>query len=430
VIPLSLILPPLYKEQREFVYAPQKYLTYICARRGGKSFAIRMRIIKRCLEEKNKTHVYVAPTFSPNVEMMYEAIAFNEGLKPYIYRAKRFPVPTIEFTSGSILYLKSFERPDNLRGLGISGDCYMDECNEIENEAEFWSAVRPIISAPHYGSLVLCGQFRGQNWYYDKLWKPGQTPNDKYKSWVVTPEKIPWYKTAKGKDDLLDAQTQLTKRGFQVEYLCYVLANSSAAHDPDDIQNCVKKVITRPLPKILVAGFDVGGKVDPAALTILDVANSQVVYSFAWKTGTKHEQQAMELFKTLQRFNCRSVIIDVTGNATGGHGPPDAVLKYYREALNGIHTYELSINESLKRTLVENFDLALQQNLISIPKENTELITQMMELEYHYRHSRYFYNAPRNHHDDVYFSCVYAWYGKLKRFYSNPNSGNVGPLFG
>jgi glutathione peroxidase-family protein len=111
--------------------------------------------------------------------------------------------------NGSIIYLRSADNPDSIRGIGLDY-VVLDEAADISEEA--WKAViRPTLSDKE-GSAMIISTPKGRGWLYD-VYNNAKHLND-WASWQFT--------TAEGgivsQEELAQAQIDLDERTYKQEY--------------------------------------------------------------------------------------------------------------------------------------------------------------------------------------------------------------------
>jgi hypothetical protein len=214
----------------------------VCAgRRFGKSFLSGAEIlnaaigIDRISGERNKkqTVVYVAPTYAMGKQIMFKWLK-EYSPKGYIRKINESEL-LIEFRNDSIIYIKSSENYDSMRGLSLSF-VVLDEVADIESEA--WQLVlRPALS-DQKGRAMFIGTPKGTNWFYDMylLGKSGE--RDAWKSWTYT--------TLQGgnvdESEILEARKDLSPRDFKQEYEASFEALSNKVIDLFDRELNVRPV--------------------------------------------------------------------------------------------------------------------------------------------------------------------------------------------
>lgn len=404
--------------QRNVVFAEERILSVFAGRRWGKTFTFLNRAAYKCLKARNFQYWYVAPVYAQAKEQ-YDRFIGNPALAKYIERAVMQPYPVIHFMNGSRLAFRTFDRPANLRGSGLN-EIWCDEIQSGYEEKDFWPVVRPLISDKR-GTLVVSGQFRGKNWYYDQIFVPGQEgPNKRpgYKSWRFPSSSGLVYSSDAGKEELEIVKQQIPRRVYEVEYECLPIANEAAVFDHEDLARAKRGTVKDASSySMAVAGLDLGRVVDPSAVVVIDGKLRQVVYAGKRPLGEKHEIGAQYAASVARRFNNCQIVVDTTGGATGGRaGNNDAHVQFYRKTCPTMRAF--TINRDNKERLITNLSLALEQGKLAIPAEFEDLHKELASYEYKVsKNGIVTYQGPGGHDDDMVIALALAWEGCLRGWY-------------
>ena len=252
-----------------------------CGRRWGKTFSALSYLVKSALLNPLAESSYVGKTYKLAYKM-FRKISCNAGVRRFIKTQKQQPSPHIEWTNGHVTWFFSGDRPDNLRGDGLTL-CIADEAAHMP-ERLITEVLMPTM-LDHGGTLVLMSTFRGRNWYYDWHTKGTTYPNaDDVCAWLNPTSSAVWAQTDRGRRDLRRMQSRLPDTVWQQECECVVDANQAATFRDADIGRC-----TRGAPRTPRAGFgyvlayDSGKSSDPGAIIILECSASvdkcSVVYA-------------------------------------------------------------------------------------------------------------------------------------------------------
>lgn len=153
----------LTKPQAVILSNPKRFKVVNAGRRFGKSWLCGAAILD-VVSQPNRKVWYVAPTWD-----MAKQIMWDDWLKRYVPRDWIQDVNKIDktyiFKNGSILYVKSADNPEHLRGTGIDL-VIMDECSTMNADA--YTVIRPSLSDKHYqGRAIFVSTPKGLNWFYD-----------------------------------------------------------------------------------------------------------------------------------------------------------------------------------------------------------------------------------------------------------------------
>ena len=394
------------KDQQRVITARKRYLALFAGRRWGKTRTILNRGLYRC-RRPGFRWMFVAPVYA-QIEEAFDSLAGNDGLRPFIRKHKLQPFPRIWLTNGSIMSFRSFERPKNIRGRG-EDEVWADEIQDYA-EDDFLSVLQPVIS-DRRGTLGIAGQFRGENWYWERFYVPGQSPDHlTTQSWRFPSSMGLMYEGPEGQAELESTRAITPKAIYNQEYDCIPIANQAAVFDPDDVRACVRGTTSGAVGSTpYIMGVDIARVVDHTAYVVLDARTCSVVKADRFPRGTKHDLCAAKIAQIAANYRAQ-VIIDSTGGATGGKTDrTDEHVKYYRERIPDLREYVWTFTS--KQKLVHNMSLAFEQKKVSIPAECDALIKETLAYEFKRTGDRYVFSAPENQHDDLLSALMMAVMG-------------------
>ena len=159
----------LHPGQLEIFNAPQRFIAVAAGRRFGKSYLAAVKLLIEGLKEENddgfdlqNTGVYyVAPTFQQAKDIMWNLLKrLGHGVIEQAYEN----TAVLKLINGRCIYLKGSDRPETLRGVGLSY-VVMDEYAYMRPEV--WEQIiRPTLADVRGGALFI-GTPAGKNHFYD-----------------------------------------------------------------------------------------------------------------------------------------------------------------------------------------------------------------------------------------------------------------------
>ena len=231
----------LTEPQTAIFQDPTRFRVVVAGRRFGKSYLSGAELINAAIgvnkrtgkQQEKQTVVYIAPTFAMAKQIMWNWL---KDYLPMSYVEKMNSSDlVVEFKNGSLIYLKSAENYDSLRGLSLSF-VVIDEVADIHPDA--WSlVVRPALSDQE-GDALFIGTPKGTNHFYD-WWLQGKNP-----------ERATWnsysYTTIEGgnvsPEEVEEARHDLSPRDFKQEYEASFEALSNRVVDLFDREANVREV--------------------------------------------------------------------------------------------------------------------------------------------------------------------------------------------
>lgn len=411
------------REQIAIITCVARLMGIFACRRWGKTDTFINRCIKRVLEKKVE-YLYISPD-SGLASEQYQRLC--ELLEPWIVHAVSKPWYLIQLSNGSRIHLRTFEEPERLKGLRRIDEIWVDEIQDIPEEP-FWRILRPMLSDVR-GTLIVSGQFRGENWYYEKIYKRGQDLTQNYcRSW-----RFPWqsgliYRTDGGIEELELARADLSEAQFDEMYNCVPIANSKAVFSPYDVDACFL-TDQEPLERYdyerkgkygLI--IDPGGLHDPTKIMTLHDLSKTFVYARDFPLNHNDRLTAMQCVDVARAFSmpqnpCKT-FIDATGGGRGGHteeGEYDKLIEDYEKAFKqaGLPIKRKYFHRVKKPRMIQNAQLDLRDRNIHfaigkhLNKNMQNVKKELKAFEYRVREKTRIieYAAPVGQHDD-YVSCV------------------------
>jgi hypothetical protein len=231
----------LSQPQTDIFTNPARFRVVCAGRRFGKSYLSGAELINASLgispktgkPQHKQTVVYIAPTFAMAKQIMWVWLKDNVPMN-YVVKMNESDL-ILEFKNGSLIYLKSAENYDSLRGLSLSF-VVMDEVADIHPDA--WSlVVRPALSDQEGGALFI-GTPKGTNHFYDWYLQGLDTRRKTWSSFAYT--------TIQGGNvsaaEIEEARMDLSPRDFKQEYEASFEALSNRVVDQFDREKNVREV--------------------------------------------------------------------------------------------------------------------------------------------------------------------------------------------
>lgn len=172
----------LHKKQQEVFVSAARFKVVAAGRRFGKSFLSAIELLINALQDENESGYqlkgkevwYVAPTFQQAKDIMWHLL---KDLGESVIDQALENTATLRLINGRTIKLKGSDRPDTLRGVGVSY-VVLDEYAFMKPEV--WDLIiRPTL-ADVMGSALFIGTPDGKNHFYD-LWLQGR--KEDYEDW-------------------------------------------------------------------------------------------------------------------------------------------------------------------------------------------------------------------------------------------------------
>lgn len=193
--------------QKEIINDNNRFKIIISGRRSGKTMSAITSLAKYS-RYPNKKCMYIAPSYRMAKQIVYDDLYNMLKDRNWLKDVNKSDL-AFTLVNGSMIYLRSADNPDSIRGIGLDY-VVLDEAADISEEA--WKAViRPTLSDKE-GSAMIISTPKGRGWLYD-VYNDAKHLND-WASWQFT--------TAEGgivsEEELAQARIDLDERTYLQEY--------------------------------------------------------------------------------------------------------------------------------------------------------------------------------------------------------------------
>ena len=419
-----------------------RYLTMMAGRGAGKTHGIGCRIKYLTSSYPGFKYVYLGPSTKHGKDV------FNELRCDYDYRKfirsanARDPYPIIKLKNESEVVFRSVARGDILTGGNEHEFCLDESQHRIYTEDLVDAILNPAlrVDSPvgNKGTLLMCGQFRGDDWRKKRFWNYGVStlddgePNpmympNEYRSWRA-PASAGWtYQVAGGPERYEQERQRHIRDGKQSfwdqEFDCLPCSNQYAAFPPDSIDDCSirmpyrlcrsneertkNEVETEPRPGMGYAVVvDPGEVIDPCGVLVGD-ARGNIVAERVYPRGQRMELSARNAALLARKFNNATLVCMANEfRAPGEKG--EAYVTKFREAARefGLTFKDLYEGGGLKKRMIRYLLFGFQDKTVAIAPGCTQLLAQLKAYEYSVSkrpgsEKRMTYSAPDGQHDDL-----------------------------
>ena len=272
----------LHKKQMEVFTSKARFKVCAAGRRGGKTFLSAILLLINALKDKNDEGIelknkevwYIAPTFNQAKDIMW---ALLKDLGKEVIESTLENTATARLINGRRIQLKGADRPDTLRGVGVSY-VVLDEYAFMKPEV--WDLIiRPTL-ADVRGHALFIGTPEGKNHFYD-LWVEAQREDlpewEAFHFCSIDNPKIP-------KEEIEAARRIMSAEAFRQEFEASFEASGSGALDANMLSYADENPYSGGLTYIAVdpAGFSEGEmmtktklkRLDEFAIAVVDVSPS------------------------------------------------------------------------------------------------------------------------------------------------------------
>lgn len=368
-----------------------KYIICCTGRQFGKTFLAINMLLKWALEDNGSTSMFVSPIYSQAKKVFSELVSAiaDTGLTISVNKSELF----VSFINGSVIYFRSGEREDSLRGYTLDY-LIMDEA-AYQKDAVWKTVLRPT-TLVRGKKVLFISTPKGKNWFYEVAMRGYSEEYPKYKTYHATSYDTPFITL----EELEEAKLSLPESIYKQEILAQFIDNGGEVFT--NLQsNCLLDTYpAKQTNEKYFAGLDVGRANDYTVLTILN-SKGQVVRIFRQRQNTWNVIVS-EVVKHLKEFNARCVV------EINGVGDP--IFEQLKKQYPNVEPF--TTTNDTKQNLVEDLILAMNENKLFLPTQNLspELYRELTTFTYEYspKTRRVKYGAQSGFHDDMVMSLALA----------------------
>lgn len=370
----------------------------LAPRQTGKTMLISNELLRASINNKHAVSLCISITLDGSRKIYRDITKAIENTP--VIKKKNDTLLTIEFINGSIIYFRSGEQRDSLRGMTIKngGLLVVDEA-AYQEDTFFYSVLLPMTNV-YRSPVLLTSTPRFKTGFFYTLWQKGKDGDPNIFSFDFTDYDLSKYLP---QELLAQYEQVMPKAQFKSEYLGQFLDGSSVLFEG------FKETI-RPnseITKDLYMGIDwaTGQEQDRTAISIINSNGQQV---FTQSFNDKNTTETIEVIKSIWlKFSRPKIMAE-----KNGVGKPfcDLLKKEKIPVIEWVTT-----NQS-KTDGVKHLQVAFEQKTISLlPDERQQNELSYYEATYNAKTGNVSYNAPRGLHDDTVIALMLSWECYLKR---------------
>jgi len=374
-----------HEGQLKFHNSKARYKILVTGRRWGKTIAGTNEVIKQCCEKAGAIWWVVAPIYSQTQKCWRTIMQYlPKELIKKINRSERF----IELLNGSVIWFKSADHPDSLRGEGLDG-VWIDEGAMVKSEAwEF--ALFPALMDKK-GKVIITTTPKGYNWVME-LFNLGQDENEEeYESWQFGSAENPYIDPVEIEKLKLKMREKVIRQeiyGEFIEDLGSIFKN---------IDDCIKGELEKPKENHqYFMGVDLAKHVDYTVIIVMNKARHVVYFERFSKVDWVYQRRKIK--EVARKYNNARILIDSTGV-----GDPI----FDDLSREGLSIEGFKFTHASKIDLIENLAIHISDGTVSFP--DLPLLVNELKIfgyveEGRFGQKKVKYEAPEGYHDD----CVMA----------------------
>ena len=375
-----------------------KYIVGCFGRQAGKSFTAMNLLLKWVLEDNGSVGLWCSPVYSQAKKVFTEltnSIA-GTGLTKSVNKSEL----TITFINGSVIYFRSGEREDTLRGYTLDY-LVIDEAAYIKDEV--WNTVlRPTVLVRGKKVLFISTP-KGRNWFYNIAMRGISDEYPQYKTFFATSFDSP-YITA---EELEEAKMSLPENVYRQEILAEFLENGGEVFGNLKLTCVMSNYPQQDTAKKYYAGLDFGRQND---YTVLMILNSEgEVVDFYRERQKSWDIIISEVAVKLKKWRpvCFAEV----------NGIGDVLYEQLKKQYPSVQPF-ITNNES-KQNLIEDLIMGMNESKLKLPTQelNADLYKELSVFTYEYspKSRKVKYGSPNGFHDDTVISLALSFHSFKKK---------------
>ena len=394
-----------YKKQKEvidnIITSEEMFHTMVCGRQSGKSTTLLGLLLYYAINKPKSTLLWVSPIYG-QINKVQTQIMDALGDSGVIVSANKANYE-IKLINGSMIYFRSAERADSIRGLAIDY-LFIDEAQDIKT-SDFQKSILPTITA-RGKRCVIGGTPKARNFFYDyyQMGKSADFPNH-------TSYNFPSWESPYVSEEFIEEQRKsLPENIFKQEFEAVFIED-----DGQVFKGLSNVLINDSYPQRtqgmnVYAGLDIGTREDYSVLTIIDEMGRVLMI---WRD--RHIEYSRIVEKVVQlckQYNVRELLVESNGP---GDVMYEQIKKQFSRAEPLFQTNDTKSN-IIRRLMTDIEDIALE---LPSPKLFPPLADEMEIFEYSILPSgKIRYGHPSGFHDDTVLSLAMANWSRV-----NPKRG-------
>ena len=350
-------------------------------------------LLRASLNNKNAVSLCISITLDGSRKIYRDIVKASEGTGAVT--KKNDSLLTLEFITGSIIYFRSGEQRDTLRGLTIKngGMLVVDEA-AFQGDDFFYAVLLPMTNV-YRSPILLTSTPRFRTGFFHTYFEKGINRDPGVYSFNFADYDLSKYLPA---DMLEQYRSVMPKSQFQSEYLGQFLDGDSLLFE--GFKDCIGDPGTSTRVFIGIDWASGTGQ-DRTAISIINQSGDQV-YSVSF--NDKNTSQTVDVIEKLYReYKSLNPVVWAEVNGLG---------KPYCDLLKdrGIKVNEWTTSNKSKNELVAHLQVAFEQgNITVLDDERQTRELGYYEAAYNPKTRVVTYNAPRGLNDDTVVALMISW---------------------
>lgn len=385
------------KKQKEIIDActddTTKYVVGCFGRQAGKSFTAQNLILKWVLEENNSIAMWVSPVYSQAKKVFTEltnTIA-ETGLTVSVNKSDL----EIRFINGSVIYFRSGEREDTLRGYTLTY-LVIDEAAYIKDNV--WNEVlRPTVLV-NGKKVLFISTPKGKNWFHSVAMRGNSEEYPQYKTFHATSFDSPYIT----QEELQEAKLSLPDNIYRQEILAEFIDDGGEVFGNLTLTSVMSNYVPQDTNEKYYCGLDFGRQNDYTVLIVLNSKGEMVDFY-------RERQKSWDIIisEVVAKLRKWKPVGYAEVNSIG-----DVLYENLKKQYSQMQPFVT--NNDSKQNLIEDLIMGMNEGKLKLPSQtlNPDLYKELSVFTYEYspKTRRVKYGAPSGFHDDCVISLALAYH--------------------
>ena len=355
-------------------------------------------LLKWALEDNGSVSMWVSPVYSQAKKVFTEltnTIA-GTGLTKSVNKSEL----TITFINGSVIYFRSGEREDTLRGYTLNY-LVVDEAAYIKDNV--WIEVlRPTVLV-NGKKVLFISTPKGKNWFHQVALRGMSEEYPTYKTFFATSFDTPFITP----EELEEAKMSLPETIYKQEILAEFIDDGGEVFGSLKSSCILPSYPSHDPSKKYYAGLDFGRQNDYTVLTILNSEGEMV--DFYRERQKSWDIIISEVVAKLKKWR---PICFAEVNSIG-----DVLYEQIKKQYPSVQPF--ITNSDSKQNMIEDLIMGMNESKIILPSPdlNTDLYKELSVFTYEYspKTRKIKYGSPNGFHDDTVISLALSYHSFKKK---------------
>lgn len=380
---------------------PTASVFVVCSpRQAGKTMLLMNELLRCSINNRNAVSLCISITLDGSRKIYGELTKAIEGTG--VLKKKNDSLLTLEFITGSIIYFRSGEQRDTLRGLTIKngGLLIVDEA-AYQSDEFFYSVLLPMTNV-YKSDIILTSTPRFKQGFFFNYYQQGNQGVKNVFSFNFATYDLSRFISDEQKRIY---QSVMPKAQFTTEILGEFLDSDSVLFE--GFKDCINEERNE-LQKVYIGiDWSAGVGQDRTSISCLNQDGQQIYLEyFNDKNTSSTVERIADIYNRYKKY---SPVIYAEVNGVGK--PYCDLLKDRKIQIN-----EWATTNKSKTDMVSHLQVAFEQKQISLlPDELQTNELSYYEATYNPKTQVVTYNAPKGLHDDTCISLGLSWEAYLSR---------------